>query len=124
MAGTTAKLNIKISGANLVKGVDMNTLWTPEEQIEKVINITASTSPVDVPFSDIDNIKEIFIYSDSVFTVTLNDGVATHDIICTKFLIEPDSTYITSLTSIQVSTVSTEEQAIYMNIYGEEEESS
>jgi len=61
MATTTANLSLKLTGANLVKGFDLKSSWTPNEQIEKVLNITDVTSPIALPFSDIDNIKEVFI---------------------------------------------------------------
>lgn len=119
---TTPKLNVNLSGTNLVKPFSDNIVWTPVNQLEKIYYIKLSDGVKSIDFSDIAKIKLAVIKSDDDFTLTVTHNGSTINFELDYFVITPTTDFQENLTAISIRALSTTEQTIYVNIYGEEEE--
>ncbi len=109
----------KVYGDNVTE-IDNKTTFDLDEKRELTLNIVDTDGDTLIPFNDIDNIKAIYMYSDSAFNIKLNDGVNDFTLSGTSFSLEPDTTFISSLASINISTAETTAISVKVLILGEE----
>jgi len=108
----------KVYGDDVTE-ITNKTTFDLDEKRELTLNIVDTDGDTLIPFSDIDSIKAIYIFSSSTFTIKLNDGVNDFLLSGTSFSLEPDTTFISGLSSINISTAETTAISVKIIILGE-----
>jgi len=113
-----------ILGDNVTSS-DRTTTFTLGEKLENVFYIKQADGNLSVDISKIDNLQTLIFYSTSIFILNLSvdigsgtPNVVTIPISTTNFRLDPATIFASKITSISISTVSTSNITVYINIYG------
>jgi hypothetical protein len=115
-----------ISGDN-VTAFNKNIQFTLAEKLENVLYLKSSDGNVEIDYSKINNIQSILFYSTSTFTINISidiGTVETPNIVIVpiettgNFRLDPTTALIGKISSITISTASTTDITIYVNVYG------
>ena len=119
MAVTTPQLTIKLSGKNILTEFENAYLFNLQTKKEQTYLLN-STDPVEtIDISDIVNIKWMMFLSDTNFELTFTTATETLKITTNVFILSPETTFVTGLTSITIkATSATTKQSIDCRVYG------
>ena len=115
----TPKLSILVNGEGSVTKLTKEISWTPMSQKEMVYYIKDTDSAIPISFSDIDALKILMILAEDNVTITItmiDTNVVT--LVTDNFVITPDSTWLALVDTITVSTTSTTNIKVNINVYG------
>lgn len=112
------KLNLVLTG-DLSETINSIT-WEGSEQLEQVIVINSGDGQKTIDLTSVSNIKLIYIYSNddnfsAEFTVDTDAITFENDFL----ILTPTSTFLSTVDSLKISTTSTSNISVYINIYGE-----
>lgn len=112
------KLNLVLTG-DLSETINSIT-WEGSEQLEQVISINSNSAEKTIDLTAVSDIKLIYIYSNDGFfntKITIDTNIITFN--NDFFILTPSSTFLSTIDSLKISTVSTTNISVYINVYGE-----
>jgi hypothetical protein len=118
-------LRCQLSGTSITT-FDITSTWTLSNKSEKIYTLSVSDGSQTLDLSNVPNIKLLIFYSETDFICTFNQNDSVSESIPfvidggIPFILGTTEDFIASLDSIQISTTSTTEQDIFVNVYGEE----
>jgi hypothetical protein len=119
-------IRTQLTGDNITNA-DRSTSFTLGEKLENIYYLKASDVALTIDISKINNLKSMLFYSVSNFTLSITIDIGTTETpnvviipftTTGNFRLDPDSTFISKVSSISLSTISTTDITIYVNIYG------
>jgi hypothetical protein len=114
----SASFIAQLTGTN-VKPFKETQTWSPNSQLEVSYFIKDTDGSQVVPYTDVEEIVLMVFKSATTFNLSMTVSGSTVVVSGTLFTFEADSTFITNLSQIQVSTDSTTDQLIEVAVYGE-----
>lgn len=114
------KLIVNIEGEGTVTKWTKNLSWTAKSQKELVYCISSTEGLITIPLDDIENLKVFTISAPE--SITIKFTMVSTDVIefnTDTFILTPDSSWLSTVSKIEISTSSTEDIKIAVNLYGQ-----
>jgi hypothetical protein len=112
------KLNMVLTGdlSETINSIN----WTGSEQLEQVITINSGDGQKTIDLTTVNNIKLIYIFSnDDNFSIEITIGSDAITFENDFFINTPSAVFLATITSFKISTTSTSDISVYINLYGE-----
>lgn len=112
------QLRHKLSGEGITP-MDFIAQWTTEDKLETSYKINSTDMARDVDISSLENVRWIMFSSDAKFKISLTAGAQTIEFeVEGLFSLNPSSTFLGTVTQIQVSTDSVDDITVDIRVYG------
>ena len=117
---STPTLKLQLIGSLAVSEFLKEMTWTKETQYEQTFYIKDTDSDVTVDYSNVENIRMMIFRSTADFTVKITTAIGTFPMSVQDVLtFSPDATLALAITAITISTASTTDQTIDVQVFGE-----
>lgn len=119
-------IRTQLTGDNITVA-DRSTSFTLGEKLENIYYLKSADGTLSIDISKINNLKSMLFYSLANFTISITVDIGTVEtpnvvvvpITTTgNFRLDPDAAFLAKISAISISTVSTTDITVYVNVYG------